>query len=126
LIVTTSNEVGGVEVFAVRSDDSQKILEEVLFSDVEIIAVLVRVERGSGVGNRPGQGVLERGKEVDHSPSNDDLVVERDAVGSDNGSKTDTGKSGVDTTEHTDVTTLELLTHRQLEKHHRDTNEEQT
>jgi hypothetical protein len=31
----------------------------------------------------------------------------------------------VDTTEHTDVTTLELLTHRQLEEHHRDTNEEE-
>jgi len=30
----------------------------------------------------------------------------------------------VDTTEHTDVTTLELLTHRQLEEHHRDTDKE--
>jgi hypothetical protein len=59
LVVSTSNEVRGVVVFTVRSDDSQKILEEVFFSDVEIIAVLVRVERGSSVGDRPGQGVLE-------------------------------------------------------------------
>lgn len=82
------------------------------------------MERGSGVGHGPGQGVLERGKEVDHSPGNDDLVVERDAVSGNNGSQTDTGKSGVDTTEHTDVTTLEFLTHRQLKEHHRDTNKE--
>jgi len=59
LVVSTGNVVRGVVVFAVRSDDSQKIFEEVLFSDVEIIAVLVRVERCSSVGNRPGQGVLE-------------------------------------------------------------------
>jgi hypothetical protein len=59
LVVSTGNVVRGVVVFAVRSDDSQEISEEVLFSDVEIIAILVRVERGSSVGNGPGQGVLE-------------------------------------------------------------------
>jgi hypothetical protein len=59
LVFSTGNEVRGVVVFAVRSDDSQEISEEVLFSDVEIIAFLVRVERGSSVGNGPGQGVLE-------------------------------------------------------------------
>jgi hypothetical protein len=73
----------------------------------------------------PGQWALKGDEEVDDSPSNDDCVVEGDGEGTEDGSHTDTGKSGVDTSEDTDVTTLELLSERELEHEHRKPEEEE-
>ena len=73
----------------------------------------------------PGQWALEGYEEVDDSPSDDDGVVEGDGEGTEDGGHSDTGKSGVDTSEDTDVTTLELLSERELKHEHRKPQEEE-
>lgn len=58
----------------------------------------------------PGEGVNEGGEEVHKRPGNDHIVIEGDGKGGEHGGKSNTGESGVDTTEHTNITTLEELT----------------
>jgi len=90
----------------------------------KFLALLVGSGGVGSVLGGPGEGVLESGEKVDKSPGDDDIVVEGDGKGSEHGGKTDTSETRVDSTEHTDVTSLELLTERELEHKHGDTNEE--
>lgn len=70
----------------------------------------------------PWKGADERHDQVDQGPSNDNVVIGDNAERRENGSESDTGKTGVDSTEHTDVTSLEFLTERELHKCNGDTN----
>ena len=78
-----------------------------------------------GALDRPWKGADERHDQVDEGPSNDNVVIGDDAERCKNGSETDTGKTGVDSTEHTDVTSLEFLTKRELHECYGDTNAEE-
>ena len=83
------------------------------------------MEAVAGVGSGPGKGVDESHDEVDQGPANDDVVVGHDVVGGEHRGSTHTGEAGMDTAEHTDVTTLELLAEGELHKGHGDTDEEE-
>ena len=79
----------------------------------------------AGALDRPGQGINERHDQVDQRPTDDDVVVGDDTEGSENGRQTDTGKTRVNSTEHTDVTALELLAERELHERYGDTDGEE-
>ena len=96
-----------------------------LLSQVETGAGLLSLLSVGGVDTGPGEGVLEGSEQVDEGPGNDHIVVEGDGEGGEHGGESDTGEAGVDSTEHTNITTLELLTERELEHEHGDTEEEE-
>ena len=75
--------------------------------------------------SRPRQRVHKAQNEVDERPSDDDVVVGSDAERGQDGGKADTGEARVDSSEHTDVTALELLTEGQFHECHGETDEEE-
>ena len=104
---------------AVVVDGFENVFVEVLLGDGVLLAVLVQVN--VSVDSGPGQWVVETGEEVDESPGDDHVVVERDQVSSEDRGDTDTGKTGVQLGPYADVTLLEHLTESELEHHHWDT-----
>ena len=92
-------------------------------SDEKVVAILVLSISRSLDG--PGEGVDEGHNEVDEGPADDDVVVGHNAEGGQHRGESDTRKSGVDSTEDTDVTALELLSERHLHEGDRDSNEEE-
>jgi len=76
--------------------------------------------------DRPGSDVRERGSEVAECDGNEVGVEDVDGECREYRSQSNTVESGVDTAEHTDVTTLEQLSEGQLEHHHGETQEEES
>ena len=74
-----------------------------------------------GVLNGPWKWAHERCNQINSRPTNDNIVVGDNAEGREHRSKTDTSQSGVDTSEYTNVTALELLTENKLHKGDGDT-----
>ena len=89
---------------------------DLLFSDVEIWALSGGLVDVSCVGERPWKWVLEGSNQVDEGPSDDHVVVGSDAVSRHDRGKTNTHKSWVNSTEHSNISTLELLSEGQLHK----------
>ena len=75
--------------------------------------------------DRPWKWADERHNEVNQRPSNDDVVVSHDTEGREDGRKADSSESRMDSTEHSNITSLELLTKGKLHESHGDTNGEQ-
>ena len=67
----------------------------------------------------PRKGTLERHDQVDQGPANDDVVVSDNAERGEYWSKSDSRKTRVNSSEHTDVTALEFLTEWELHKGNR-------
>ena len=78
-----------------------------------------------GLLDRPREWAEEAHHEVDQRPADDDVVVSSDHEGSQDRGHADTSQAGVDATEHTDITTLEVLTQSHLHQGDRQTNEEE-
>ena len=107
-----------------RVDSNKLANAHLLRRDVEVLAFLVGATLGH-VLDRPGEWAHERHDQVDEGPSDDDVVVGDDAEGGEDGGEADSRKAGVDSTEHTDVTALELLAERELHESDGDANREE-
>ena len=75
--------------------------------------------------DRPWKGTLEGHYQVDQGPANDNVVVSDNAERGEHGSQSNSRKTRMDSSEHTDVSALEFLTERELHKSNRESNRDQ-
>ena len=92
--------------------------------NVEIGTVFHSLSGVRGVHDGPRQGVDEWHHQVDQRPANDDVVVGHDAERGEDGRCADTREPRVYSSEHSNVTALELLAETKLHEGHRNTNGE--
>ena len=93
--------------------------------NVEIRTVFDSLSGICGVHDRPGQRVDKGHHQIDQRPADDDVVIGHDAEGSEHRRCSDTRESWVNTSEHSNITTLEFLAQTKLHEGHRNTNSEE-
>ena len=79
----------------------------------------------SGIGSvhhRPGQWVHKRKQQVDQRPADDDVVIGHNAERGQDGSCTDTREPWMNTSEHSNITSLEFLAETEFHEGHWNTN----
>ncbi len=111
--------------FCHKIDLIKKIKLDLLFSDVEVWALSDVLCDVGGVRHRPWKWVHEGRNKVDQGPSDDHIVVGGDEEGGQDRGKSDSHESWVDSTEHSDISALELLSERQLHESDWKTNREE-
>ena len=93
--------------------------------NVEIWTVFDSLSGVCGVHARPGQRVDKGHHQIDQRPADDDVVIGHNAEGGEDRRCSDTRESWVNTSEHSNITTLELLAETELHEGHRNTNGKQ-
>ena len=93
--------------------------------NVEIRTVLDSLSGICGVHDGPGQWVDKGHHQIDQRPADNDVVIGHNAEGGEHRRCSDTRESWVNTSEHSNITTLEFLAETELHEGHWNTNGEE-